>query len=100
AGRAVGNLRQPNHFATLLVWSTCGAAWLGARGRLGVKLATLLMVLFIWGIVLTASRTGMVGMVLLAVWGLVDRRLPRLVRMTLIGAPVIYAACWAGMWLL
>jgi len=58
------------------------------------------MVLFIWGIVLTASRTGMVGMVLLAVWGLVDRRLPRLVRMTLIGAPVIYAACWAGMWLL
>jgi hypothetical protein len=99
-GRAVGNLRQPNHFSTLLVWSCCGAAWLGARERLAGWLASLLMALFIWGIVLTASRTGMIGMGFLAMWGLLDRRLPRTVRFTLIGAPLVYALCWGGMWAL
>jgi O-antigen ligase len=98
-GRAVGNLRQPNHFSTLLVWSCCGAAWLGARRRLPAWLASLLLAMFIWGIVLTASRTGMIGMGFLAIWGIADRRLPRLLRVALIGAPVIYGAFWGGMWL-
>jgi O-antigen ligase len=100
AGRAVGNLRQPNHFSTLLVWSCCSATWLGARGRLRPWQAALLVALFIMGIVLTASRTGMVGMVFLALWGLLDKGLPRALRLTLIGAPLIYGACWGGMWLL
>ncbi|MFT3858479.1 MAG: Wzy polymerase domain-containing protein [Aquabacterium sp.] len=97
-GRAVGNLRQPNHFSTLLVWSCCGAAWLGARERLPAWLASALVALFIWGIVLTASRTGMVGMVFIALWGLLDRRLPRVLRITLMAAPLIYGAFWGGMW--
>ena len=62
AGRAVGNLRQPNHLSTLLVWSSAAAIWLGARKRLPPLLAASLMALFIWGIVLTASRTGMLAM--------------------------------------
>lgn len=98
-GRAVGNLRQPNHFSTLLVWACCGAAWLGARARLPAWLASGLIALFIWGIVLTASRTGMVGMAFLAIWGLMDRRLPKLLRITLVGAPAIYGLWWGGMWL-
>ncbi|MBI2733245.1 MAG: pilin glycosylation ligase domain-containing protein [Aquabacterium sp.] len=89
-GRAVGNLRQPNHFSTLLVFSCCGAAWLGARQRLPAWLASGLVALFIWGIVLTASRTGMIGMAFLTAWGVLDRRLPRLLRVTLVGAPLIY----------
>lgn len=99
-GRAVGNLRQPNHFSTLLVWSCCGAAWLGARGRLRSWHAAALLVLFIWGIVLTASRTGMIGVGLLALWGVLDRRMPRALRIALTSAPVIYGLCWGGMWLL
>ncbi|HEX5354699.1 MAG TPA: Wzy polymerase domain-containing protein [Aquabacterium sp.] len=98
-GRAVGNLRQPNHFSTLLVFSCAGAAWMGARRRLPGWLAAALVTFFIWGIVLTASRTGMVGMIFLTVWGLVDRRLPKVLRAALIGAPVIYGLCWGGMWL-
>ena len=86
-GRAVGNLRQPNHFSTLLVCACAGAAWLGARRRLPDGLATALIALFIWGIVLTASRTGMVGMIFLTAWGLVDKRLPRLVRVALLSVP-------------
>jgi O-antigen ligase len=96
-GRAVGNLRQPNHFSTLLVFSCAAAAWLGARRRLPSWLACVLIASFIWGIVLTASRTGMIGMVLLTIWGIADKRLPKLLRMTLIGAPVIYGLCWVGM---
>jgi len=99
-GRAVGNLRQPNHFSTLLVFACAGAAWLGARQRLPAWLSSGLIALFIWGIVLTASRTGMIGMLFLTAWGLMDKRLPGLLRLTLVGAPVVYGLCWGGMWLL
>lgn len=100
AGRAVGNLRQPNHLSTLLVWSSAAAIWLGARKRLPPLLAASLMALFIWGIVLTASRTGMLAMLFLAAWGLLDRRLPKSMRAALFAAPLIYGVFWGGMWLL
>jgi O-antigen ligase len=99
AGRAVGNLRQPNHFSTLMVFACVAVAWLGARGRLPARSAAVYMALFIGAVVLTASRTGMVGMGLLTAWGLLDRRLPAVIRWTLIGAPLIYGAAWGGMWL-
>ena len=98
-GRAVGNLRQPNHFSTLLVWSCCAVAWLGARGRWPLMLAIAVMVLMIGGVVLTASRTGMIAMAFLAVWGWRDRDLPLRLRQALMLAPVIYGALWGGMWL-
>jgi O-antigen ligase len=97
-GRAVGNLRQPNHFSTLLVWACCATAWLGARGRWPLTLAIGVMVLMIGGVVLTASRTGMIAMLFLAVWGWRDRALPLRLRQALVLAPVIYGAFWGGMW--
>jgi hypothetical protein len=30
-GRAIGNLRQPNHLASLLMWSSVAAVWLAGR---------------------------------------------------------------------
>jgi O-antigen ligase len=99
-GRAVGNLRQPNHFSTLLVWSCCGMAWLGSRRRVPTWLASLAITLFIGGVVWTASRTGMIAMAFLTLWGVFDKRLPRLLRMTLIAAVALYAAWWGGMYLL
>ena len=99
AGRAVGNLRQPNHFSTLLVFAAAGLAWLGARRRLRPGVAALGVALCIGGIVLTASRTGMVAMVFLTAWGVLDRRLPRTLRVTRVAAPLLYGAWWGGMWL-
>ncbi|HET8693167.1 MAG TPA: Wzy polymerase domain-containing protein [Aquabacterium sp.] len=98
-GRAVGNLRQPNHLSTLLVWSAGCAIWLGARRRLPTSAAIGLMALFIWGVVLTASRTGMVAMAFLCVWGLLDRQLAKPLRGALLAAPALYGLFWGGMWL-
>ncbi len=98
-GRAVANLRQPNHLSTLLVFACAAAAWLGAQGREHQRLAVLGILGFIVAIVLTASRTGMVGMLFLTLWGVLDRQLPRALRWTLIGAPLVYGLTWGGMWL-
>jgi O-antigen ligase len=95
AGRAVGNLRQPNHLATLLLWSAvavgpllCWSAQPSAR-RGGRWLLATLFVLLLFGVVLSGSRTGAFGVVWLVAWGLLDRTLPRLVRALLIASPII-----------
>lgn len=99
-GRAVGNLRQPNHLSTLLVWAVIALVPLAqARRVLGLRLpgllAALLGVLMVLGVVLTASRTGVVGMFLLSLWGVFDRRLRPGVRWSLVAAPLVYLAGWA-----
>ncbi len=96
-GRAVGNLRQPNHLSSLLLWSCIAVAVLLQLGRLRGRWAAALFAAFVFAVVLTASRTGLVSVVLLAVWGGLDRRLARPVRGLLLAAPVFYAASWLGM---
>lgn len=93
--RAVGNLRQPNHLSSLLLWAMIAALWLSESGRLPRRLAPAVLLLLLAGVVLTASRTGMVGAALLALWGLVDRRLSRAARVQLWIAPLAYWAFYA-----
>ena len=121
AGRAVGNLRQPNHLSSLMLWAAIalvawrelhpapagdasGAAATAGRAQGAMRsprglwaAATLCMALFIWAVVLTASRTGLLGVVLLALWGLADRRLSRPARWLLLATPLMYAVAWGGM---
>lgn len=97
-GRAIGNLRQPNHLSSLLIMASAAAVWLGASRRAPARPMLALLALFIVGVVLTASRTGMVATGLLALWGLLDRQLPARWRWALLACPVVYAAAWAGMW--
>lgn len=106
-GRAGGNLRQPNHLSSLLLWSMASLIFLheswaekaADQTRLHLwRSATLAaIVCLIFGDVLTVSRTGAVCIVLLAVWGLLDRRLSRFTRGLLLILPLIYVACWWGM---
>lgn len=98
-GRAVGNLRQPNHLSSLLMWAL--VAWVPivnasdtGSWRIRRPAALAVAALMVWADVLTASRTGVVGVLLLAVWGVVDRRLARWVRVSLVAAPVVYLAFW------
>ena len=96
AGRAVGNLRQPNHLSSLLLWATVAVLWLGETGAIKRWGSALLAALFVFVVVLSASRTGAVSVVLLAFWGLLDRRLSRHTRAVLLLAPVVYAVFWLG----
>jgi len=94
-GRATGNVRQPNHLSSLLLWSVVAAIWLGEARVIYREVAWILAALFIEVIVLSASRTGLLGMGALMGWGLLDRRLSRPTRLLLLGSPFVYLALWA-----
>lgn len=92
-GRAVGNLRQPNHLASLMMWSAAAAIYLGERRGWRAAMPALLFG-FVFTVVLSASRTGFIGVALLALWGLLDRRLSRTARLTLLATPLMLALSW------
>jgi O-antigen ligase len=98
-GRAVGNLRQPNHLSSLLLWAAIASVALQQLGRLKPLAARAMVALLMGGVVLTASRTGLVSVLLLAGWGLVDRSLSRDVRRLLVAAPLLYGLAWGALWL-
>jgi O-antigen ligase len=95
-GRAVGNMRQPNHLSSLLLWAVICTAYLGQAKVLERALAAVVMAALVFGIVLTGSRTGTVGVVVLGLWGLFDKRLGRSTRMLLVATPFVYVLCWIG----
>lgn len=109
SGRAVGNVRQPNHLATTLLWAAAALPWFatartGAQPGLAARTATArslmgvgLFFLLIAAIALTASRTGLVGVVVLALWGLLDRHLPARWRVLLVLGPALYVLAWLGL---
>jgi len=102
-GRAVGNLRQPNHLATLLLWSAVAVVPLlewartGGGARAARPLLASLFALLLFGVVLSGSRTGLVGVGILLAWGLLDAGLSRGARALLLASPLICAVSW---WLL
>ncbi len=98
-GRAVGNVRQPNHLATLLLWSAVAVVPLMEtaavrRHRAAGAAMCALFTLMLFGIVLSGSRTGLVGVVTLVAWGLFDRRLSRASRGLLLAAPLVCLVSW------
>jgi O-antigen ligase len=99
-GRATGNVRQPNHLSSLLLWSVVAVIWLGEAKVIDDRIAAALAFVFVYVVVLSASRTGAIGMLTLAGWGLLDRRLSRRARAVLMLAPVFYAVTWwaTGVW--
>jgi O-antigen ligase len=96
-GRAVGNLRQPNHLCSLLLWAMAAAVGLHALGRLPARLLALSLPLLVLGVELSASRTGAAGLLLFLAWGLLDRRLPRSARLALLATPLLYLLAWGAM---
>ena len=94
AGRAVGNLRQSNQLCSLLLWSIVAALWLGESRVLRRALAIALAALMLLVVVLSGSRTGGLGVLLLTLWGLLDSRLAKPTRAALLAAPVFYALSW------
>ncbi|MFY7866339.1 Wzy polymerase domain-containing protein [Roseateles sp.] len=103
-GRAVGNLRQPNHLASLLMWACVAAVFLAESGRFkgaaglgGRWVLPALLAGLVLAVVLSASRTGVIGVLILAAWGALDRKLSRDSKLALLITPVFLALSW---WLL
>ena len=97
AGRAVGNLRQPNHLCSLLLWALVAAVALHELQRLPRATLWGLAVLLVFAVELSASRTGAVGLGLLLLWGLADRRLAPGTRWLLVATPALYALAFGAM---
>ena len=97
AGRAAGNLRQPNHLSSLLLWALIALVWLHDSRRIGRAPAAGLYVLLLAGVVLTGSRTGMLGVLMLLAWGVLDRALAPAVRRALLLAPLVFALLWVAL---
>lgn len=95
-GRAVANLRQPNHLATLLVWGMACGLWLARAGHWSDRAAAALMVMGTGAIVWSASRTGLIGLLLLVLWAWRDDGLPRRLRWLMASAP-LWCALWWGL---
>ena len=96
-GRAVGNMRQPNHLSSLLLWAAIAIVPLLELGRLRRGVGAGLFALMCFAVVLTASRTGVLGVGLLALWGLLDRRLAASTRVLLLLSPLFYVLAWLGL---
>jgi O-antigen ligase len=97
-GRAGGNLRQPNHLSSLILWAmVASVALTGQHRRSTTSLLVAQALLLLLALVLTGSRTGILGTALLALWGLSDRRLPGNARVLLSGSPVLFALLWFAM---
>lgn len=92
--RASGNLRQPNHVSTLASCALVAVVWLHQRSSLHRVAAVVLATGLVGSMVLTGSRTGLVGIFIIAAWGVADRRLSGFNRWLLCGLPVIYALGW------
>ena len=96
-GRAVGNLRQPNHLGSLLLWALAAAALLAERGALPRWAAWAGCAVMVLAIELSASRTGAVGLGVLLLWALLDRRLSRQTRWLLAALPLLYGLAYLSM---
>ena len=94
---ALGNLRQPNHLGSLLLWALVAGVVLLELGRLPRKLTWLLTLLLVLAVELTASRTAAVGLGLMLVWALVDKRLSTSARVLLAATPLLYALAFVAM---
>lgn len=96
-GRAVGNLRQPNHLCSLLLWALVAAVALHELKRLPRAALWGLVPALVVAVELSASRTGAVGLGLLLLWGLLDRRLSPTARAVLVAAPLLYGLAFGAM---
>jgi len=97
AGRAVGNMRQPNHLSSLLLWGVVASVWLAEDETLRRILTWAAVLLLVFVLVLSGSRTGALGTAVLALWGALDRRLSPHARALLCLTPLAYAMFWLAM---
>ena len=99
-GRAVGNLRQPNHLASLLIWAVIALVPLVEWRRIPRWLGALVGLLLMAAVVLSGSRTGLwAGTGVLVVYALADWKLSWPVRIALLATVVFPLGVLMWPWL-
>jgi O-antigen ligase len=91
-GRAVGNMRQPNHLSGLLMWALVAAVALHELRLLNRAMLWVMSLPILFALQLSASRTGATCVMLLLGWAVIDRHLSRTSRWWLAATPLLYAA--------
>lgn len=94
-GRVISNLRQPNQAAMMLAWAMA-AGVLRLRSSSGWRQGLALLGLAWMGAVMaaTASRFGLLALLGVTAWALLDRGLDRRRRALGLVMPAAYAACF------
>ena len=110
-GRAVGNVRQPNHLASLLVWAVIALVPLVEWRRIPRWLGLAIGLLIMTAVVLSGSRTGLFGGTLVLVlwglgeslavqvWGASESRLSAETRIALVASAVFPLCVYFWPWL-
>ena len=84
-------MRQPNHLASLLIWSAIALVPLVEWGRIPRWLGGLLLMFIMWAVFLSGSRTGLFGgAIVLVLWAAGDWRLSPSTRIALV-VSVVFA---------
>lgn len=64
--RSGGNMGQPNHAATLIVMAVASAFYLKTLKTISASFTSLLLLLLVFGLAMTESRTGLISFLVLA----------------------------------
>ncbi|WP_169257164.1 PglL family O-oligosaccharyltransferase [Aromatoleum toluvorans] len=102
SARPSGNLGQPNHLATLLLWGLIATFWATLRRQIGTLTAVVTALILLFGLALTNSRTAWiaVGLIILSTWWWralwIERKTPWVVS----ALGLYFAACVAAVSLL
>ena len=97
-GRAVGNLRQPNQLGSLLLLGICALVWWSTQRARAQRLCWAMLFPLTLGVMLTGSRTAILGLAALSLWGAVDRALPTRTRELLLGAAGLAVLHGVALW--
>lgn len=72
--RPFANLGQPNQLSTLLLWGLAGTWWIYSRRRIGGVAAAFAAAYLLFGLAMTQSRSGWIGLAMMAVMAWTYRR--------------------------
>ena len=97
--RPGGNLAQPNQLATLLLFSIASTAYLFESRRLSVLVALPIAAVLLCGLSVTESRSGVLGLLLMAAWWFAKRRrLGFTLSVPAVGFWLIFFGCCFWFW--
>ena len=96
--RPGGNLGQPNHLATLLLFCIASAAYLHACKLLRTFLGSLVALVLLLGLAITESRTGALGFFAIVGWYLFKRCRGLILPTSAVVLWMLYFALWFWFW--